>query len=171
MSRSARTQLLLFAAAVAGGAGLHFLYTLLPCPLTALVAPVNESLWEHVKLLYWPCLISGLLLERRFPGKLGQRAFALLAAAAGMLAIGYIYHILLRGDSLLFDLLLYGAMMALFFLLPRRLDQPCWLRWQDVLALLVLALGSATFLFTFLPPGGLLFTDLSGAPSWATIPC
>lgn len=171
MSRRAKFQLLLFAAAVLAGTGLHFLYTLLPCPLTALAAPVNESLWEHVKLLYWPCLISGLILHRREPDRLGQRAFALLAAAAGMLGVGYVYHILLRGDSLLFDLLLYGAAMALFFLLPGRLKGAGWQNWREVLVLLVLALGAATLLFTFLPPEGALFTDLSGAPTWVTLPC
>ena len=82
MPRLSKTEWIAFVAATVAGACLHFLYTLLPCPATALVAPVRESLWEHVKLLYWPCLIAGLVLRRRQPELLGQRAFALLAATA-----------------------------------------------------------------------------------------
>ena len=115
MPRLSKTEWIAFVAATVAGACLHFLYTLLPCPATALVAPVRESLWEHVKLLYWPCLIAGLALRRRQPELLGQRAFALLAATAGMLGIGYLYHIPFQGDSLIFDIVLYLLMMAVFF--------------------------------------------------------
>ena len=171
MPRLSKTEWITFAAATAAGACLHFLYTLLPCPATALVAPVRESLWEHVKLLYWPCLIAGLALRRRQPELLGQRAFALLAAAAGMLAAGYLYHIPFQGDSLLFDVALYALMMAVFFLLPHLLRQPFWHNCRELFVLLVLVLGIAILLFTFLPPGGLLFADLSGVPTWVTLPC
>lgn len=42
---------LVFTLAVLGGAALHFLYDVWPNPLTAVLAPVNESVWEHLKLL------------------------------------------------------------------------------------------------------------------------
>ena len=171
MPRLSKTEWIAFVAATVAGACLHFLYTLLPCPATALVAPVRESLWEHVKLLYWPALAAGLFLHRRRPGLLGQRAFALLAAAAGMLALGYVYHIRLQGDALAVDILLYAAAMALALLLPPLLRGPWWQEFRELLVLLVLALGAATLLFTFLPPGGLLFADLSGTPTWVTLPC
>lgn len=170
MPRLHKTELLCLILAASGGACLHFLYTLLPCVATALVAPVRESLWEHVKLLFWPCLISGLVLHRKEPGLLAQRAFSLLAAVAGMLALGYLYHICLQGDSLLFDLVLYVLMMTLFFLLPHWLRHPVWQRGREIFILLVLILGAATVLFTFLPPCGLLFADLSGTPTWVILP-
>lgn len=171
MSRLNKTELLVFVLATAAGTGLHFLYAQFPWVLTALIAPVNESLWEHVKLLYWPCLAAGLFLHRRQPHLLGQRAFALLAASAGMLVIAYIYHILLQGSSMVFDIGLYLVMMALFFLLPHLLNQPFWQRAQELLVLLAAALGLATLLFTFFPPPFLLFADLSGVSTWATLPC
>ena len=36
--------------AILAGAGLHFLWQALPNPLFALISPVNESVWEHLKL-------------------------------------------------------------------------------------------------------------------------
>lgn len=169
MLRLSKKELVLFASATLAGACLHFLYTLFPCVGTALAAPVRESLWEHVKLIYWPCLISGLLLRRQEPGLLGQRAFALLAAAAGMLAAGWVWHICLRGRSLWFDIALYVLAMALFFLLPHGLRQSFWRRFRGPLALLAAALGAATLLFTFLPPGGPLFADLSAPAAFFTV--
>ena len=51
-------QLVGFAVATLGGTVLHFLYDLLGG--AAWVAPfsgVNESTWEHMKLLFWPMLL------------------------------------------------------------------------------------------------------------------
>ena len=39
-------------AAILAGCALHFLYEWLPSAITALFSPVNESLWEHVKLVF-----------------------------------------------------------------------------------------------------------------------
>lgn len=50
--------------AILAGAGLHFLWQALPNPLLALISPVNESVWEHLKLLYWPMLAAALVLAR-----------------------------------------------------------------------------------------------------------
>ena len=55
---------LVFTLAVLGGAALHFLYDVWPNPLTAVLAPVNESVWEHLKLLYWPFLAAAFVLAR-----------------------------------------------------------------------------------------------------------
>ena len=68
---------LVFTLAVLGGAALHFLYDVWPNPLTAVLAPVNESVWEHLKLLYWPFLAAAFVLGR------GRRKRPLVRAAGG----------------------------------------------------------------------------------------
>lgn len=118
MSRLSKAALITFVVATLAGSCLHFLYALWPNGLTALLAPVNESLWEHVKILYWPCLLSGVLLVRREPESLGARAFSLLLSAAVMLGVGYLYHVVLEGDSLFFDVALYVLVMAAFSCCP-----------------------------------------------------
>ena len=143
MSRLSKAALITFVVATLAGSCLHFLYALWPNGLTALLAPVNESLWEHVKILYWPCLLSGVLLVRREPESLGARAFSLLLSAAVMLGVGYLYHVVLEGDSLFFDVALYVLVMAAFFLLPCFLRTPVWSRTRLLWVVLVLALGAA----------------------------
>lgn len=40
---------------------LHFLYDKMPCFITSIIAPVNESIWEHMKILFGSILLSGVI--------------------------------------------------------------------------------------------------------------
>ena len=71
--------------AILAGAGLHFLWQALPNPLFALISPVNESVWEHLKLLYWPMLAAALVLARGRGALPSGQAFPGYRAAAGLL--------------------------------------------------------------------------------------
>ena len=39
---------------------LHFLYQLIPTTFTAMFSPVNESIWEHQKLLFTSVIVYGI---------------------------------------------------------------------------------------------------------------
>ena len=81
--------------AMLAGTGLHFLYEWLPNPVTALLSPINESLWEHIKLIYWPYLAAALWLNRGRPGGIRPWLLALPIMSGLMLLLGYLYHIVL----------------------------------------------------------------------------
>ena len=92
---------LVFTLAVLGGAALHFLYDVWPNPLTAVLAPVNESVWEHLKLL-------DLLLY-------------VLAMGAGFLLAYWLQRRALPGwlcGPLVIAAGVYGAALALFSFAP-----------------------------------------------------
>ena len=82
------------------GTALHFAYDWCLSPLVGLFAPVNESVWEHLKLLFWPFLAAGFAAALRVnrSGRFGW--------LAGVLVI-------LTG--------LYGAALILFTLAPPEL--------------------------------------------------
>ncbi len=63
-----RWQLGGFAAVSIGGTLLHFLYDRTGSTAAALFSGVNESTWEHMKLLFFPMLLFAAV-ERVFPGK------------------------------------------------------------------------------------------------------
>lgn len=153
---------------IATGCALHFLFDWLPNPLTAVFAPVNESIWEHLKLIYWPYLAAMLVLTggANRPGR-GGWLLSLLIISIALLAAGYVYHICLNGESLIFDIGLYIALMAVGFWLPGRLKGASSHR--TGLAALTAALGGAILLFSFLPPDHILFSDLSAVHTWYTI--
>lgn len=173
MKKLSTQTLVVFAVATVAGACLHFVWSLLPNVFTALISPVNESIWEHLKILYWPFLLSGVMLTRKGErGCRGPWAAALLISAAGLLIVGYFYHIVFGGDSLLVDIVLYVVMMALAFVLAEgALNRPWICAKSDWLVLLVLALGCGILLFTFLPLDLPLFADFSKTNTWARIPC
>ena len=158
-------------AALILGVGLHFLFSWLPSPITALVSPVRESLWEHLKIIVWPYLAAAFLLTRNRPTGLRPWLLSLLVMCAAMLALGYWYHILLGGEAFFFDLGLYLLVMAFGFWFPRRFSGPFdGLRWKLPI-LGTAALFVLLILFTLSPPEGLLFADLSGADTWSQLPC
>ena len=39
----------------------HFIYDFIPCSLTAIFFPVNESIWEHMKLLFSAVIMYGII--------------------------------------------------------------------------------------------------------------
>lgn len=39
----------------------HFIYDLIPCSLTAIFFPVNESIWEHMKIIYGAFIVVSLV--------------------------------------------------------------------------------------------------------------
>lgn len=152
------------------GVCLHFIYDLLPNAVFALFSPVNESIWEHLKLIYWPYLAAMLLVTGKAGrGNRGNWLFSLLIISVTMLVVGYVYHISLGGNSVVFDVGLYVVLMALGFWLPGRLSSKAGR--SAPLFFLVVLLGAAIILFTFLPPDHILFADLSGVHTWYTIPC
>jgi len=40
---------------------LHFLYDKFPNILTSIIAPVNESIWEHMKIIFGCVMLSGVI--------------------------------------------------------------------------------------------------------------
>lgn len=158
-------------AAVVVGCALHFLYQYAPGRISALFSPVNESLWEHVKLIYWPYLLAAFWLNRGRPGGVRPWLLTLPLMCGGMLALGWVYHILLRGEALWVDIAIYVLVMLLGFWLPTRFSGPFQgVRWA-IPGAAVLALGVLIGCFTLWPPEHILFADLSSASAWFQIPC
>ena len=145
-----------FVIAVLAGTGLHFLYDVCPAPLVGLFAPVNESVWEHLKLLYWPFLAAAFVLTKDEAD--GRKSWCgLLAGLLGapLLLLGA-YYTLLSGFALYglpLDLILYALAMAGGFGLAWHLQKaasPAWL--CGVLVIAAGVYGASLALFSFAPP-------------------
>ena len=146
-----------FAAAILGAAW-HFLHHALPCPLTALLAPVNESVWEHLKLLYFPPLAVGFVVSFRW--KQAQRRFWSAMAAVLLLmpaVLMGVFYTLTAGfgvkANLAFAIVLYSITLALGWWLLYRLSrsgraEPCF----GPLVIGAGALGAALVAFTIAAP-------------------
>ena len=111
---------IVFVATLAVGSLLHNTYEWFPNGFTALIAPVNESLWEHTKIIFYPLLLAGFLCNKERNPVVGA-AWGLAAVGASMFMLGsaYVYHRVFEQDNFVFDLILYGITIVLGFLLAR----------------------------------------------------
>lgn len=148
------------------GFGLHFLYDFLPGSLSALISPVNESVWEHLKLLFWPTLLAAFYLSGRSdkPQRLWA-AFFIVLLLMPLFLLG-VYYLLKTGfgvSALWIDIGLYFITMYLGFFLAYLLytrAQPE--KAGGILLLLVLLYGVCLILFSFAAPSLEIFTPKEG---------
>ena len=170
MKTSTKTMIFAFLIAAAAGVLIHNLYTWLPIPLTAVFSPVIESLWEHIKLLFYPLLAAALIFGRDDESR-AVRLWSDLIVCAALLVVSYLYHVLLHGENFIFDIVLYVVLMAAGFLLPRLLWPLGEMRWFRKAAVPLTALvWVLIFWFSFYPPEGLLFKDMETVRTFFTIP-
>ena len=155
----------LFTSAV--GSLLHFVYEWSGGSLAAaVVSAVNESTWEHMKMLFVPMFLFSVVqvcvLGRNYPNFLAVRAVSILTGLALIPVLYYTYtgvwgQMRDWANIAVFFLAALGAFLLDFYLLRRnRLSAP----WQQVLGLIVLwALAFCFVWCTFRPPNIALWRD------------
>ncbi len=131
----------------------------------ALLAAVNESTWEHLKLAFWPgmgfALLEYLSLRRRARGLWTAKAFGLLAMPM-VIVVGFYGYTAILGRHVLFaDILLFALAVAIGQLVSHHIMQsgkfsPAAQRYA-ILALVLLIFSFS--LLTFYPPRIFLFQD------------
>ena len=166
-----RSLILTCLAAMLAGTLLHFVYSWFPCAVTALFSPINESLWEHTKIIFWPYLAAALVLNRGRPGGIYPWLLTAPVLCILMLTAGYLYHIPLGGEAMWVDIAIYVVVMVLAFGLPTTFSQPMGGGMKVFSVLVSLALALMIALFTLYPPDHILFADLSAAGAWLPLPC
>lgn len=122
------------------GASMHFIYHWSGChPLAAVFCAVNESTWEHIKIMLFPMLLWWLLTgSRGVEWAVWVSLAVLLAGNALSLALGF--------ESLAYDIGLFFVSIGCGQSAGEwaEVDMGGWLSVLPVVALL--------FTFTFFPP-------------------
>ena len=159
-----------FAVATFCGTILHFLYdwtggSILVSPFSG----VNESTWEHMKLLYWPLFLFSLVQWLFFRDKKNFWCIKLAEILLGLLLIPvlfYTYNGVFGKSPDWVNITIFYITAALVFLFEWWTFRNNQLSWQyPRLAFTVICLIGVLFVvFTFAPPQIPLFRDpLSGA--------
>ena len=155
----------LFTSAV--GSLLHFVYEWSGGSLAAaVVSAVNESTWEHMKLLFVPMFLFSVVqvcvLGKTYPNFQAVRAVSIVTGLTLIPVLYYTYtgawgQMRDWANIAVFFLAALGAFLLDFYLLRRnRLSAP----WQQVLGLIVLwALAFCFVWCTFRPPHIALWRD------------
>lgn len=149
---------------IVAGSLLHFVFQWSGSfkPL-ALIAAVNESTWEHLKLAFWPAFIFAVIEYFAFGRK--NRNFC-LATMVKLFSMPVIIILLFYGwliffeDNFIWDISIFVfAVIVGYHLSYRTMKIEKDLRWGKISAVLI-TIGLIKFsLFTFFPPHNFLFQD------------
>lgn len=133
--------------------------------LIGLFFPINESTWEHIKLLFFPMLIYLLYMQRRlksyYPDVLPVLFYGLLFGCTLIPVLFYTYSGILGRTVMWFDIaIFYISVLSAFFFIYRRIisEKTGYLFYSPHKpkkagpCLLVLLFFIAFIVFTFLPP-------------------
>ena len=136
------------------GTLLHFAYTWSgENRLVAVVAAVNESTWEHMKLLFVPVFFWSVVQlwfhGQNYPNFLAVRAAAALAGLALIPVLYYTYTGILGQQLPWANILIFALAVAVTFWVDYRLLTVGWggRQWQQMAGLLLL--WAVAFLFVY----------------------
>lgn len=132
--------------------------------LIGLVSPVNESTWEHMKLVFFPMLLWTILVSPRLSGKYPAISGALLLGnVLGTLSIPvffYTYTGILGRDVFLLDIAVFLAAVLISFCFAWKKKDSRWiLQYQALIWILAGIFAVLFFVFTFYSPEIGLFKD------------
>ena len=143
----------------------HFVYAWIPHGITAVIFPVNESVWEHVKLFFFPAILFYVLQYFAIGKKFRNFIFAAGSSQIIMpglaLILFYFYREALGiAESLLIDIIItfvcicIGQLIAYRMTIRKRLTGRA--AFSFIIAILMLA---ALGLLTFFTPKTGIFMD------------
>jgi len=148
------------------GSALHFVFEWSGewTPL-ALIAAVNESVWEHLKLAFWPAMIYSLItypiLKRKTKNFWTAKTAGLYAMPIVIIVMFYSYLTIAGKSNVVYDISTFvlavsAGQLLSYHLMMKDIHQ----RSVKIIAVALLLIITAAFcLFTFFPPKFPLFQD------------
>lgn len=151
---------------IIAGSALHFAFDWTGgWKAAGMIAAVNESIWEHLKLAFWPGLVWGFLEAQRLGIPLSKvmamKGFSLLITSMLIVLIFSSYTSILGRNLLPLDIgifvlaIIVGQLVSALGLRQKVSSRPV-IRVGQALVLLQIAAFST---LTFHPPGHWLFVD------------
>lgn len=152
-----------------GGVLLHFLYNL--TNQSILIAPfsaVNESTWEHMKLLYFPMLIFALIQNKFFEEHENFWCVKLVGILTGLALIPilfYTYNGAIGKSPDWVNILIFFTSVTVAYFVETRLfiklfrEDISWCKNPLLAYALICLIGVLFVVFTFSPPELPLFMD------------
>ncbi len=151
------------------GSLLHFAYDLFPNILVSLFAPINESIWEHTKLIFFPTIlwyVLYLFFAPKDESLVKSKWFTscVVSVITGIILtplLFYFYTSAFGIESLIIDILIFfiavlaGQLTAMHFY---RYSKGMKVIWSLNILLIIFAIY---IIFTFAPPFLPIFTDFS----------
>ncbi|MFX1376334.1 MAG: DUF6512 family protein [Promethearchaeota archaeon] len=148
------------------GALFHFMFEFFNywAPAGA-IFPVNESVWEHLKLPYWPLIIFSLVEYNFIKDKANNfiiaKTISFIISIGTILIVFYTYIAILGTELLIIDILSFvvgvilGQFLSYFILTKEKLS----LSYTNASWIVFTAFGLLFAIFTYFPPVLPIFQD------------
>ena len=143
----------------------HFLYAWTGYNhIAGLFTPINESIWEHMKLLFFPMLIYSLIMFLKFHSKYScitsALSFGIIVGALLIPLFYYAYTSILGKNVFILDISTFILSIIIAFWLSYKLTLSCRLEsYTSFLCILVWILFVCFLIFTYHPPDTTIFQD------------
>ncbi len=157
-------QLIGFGVVALGGTLLHFLYEWSrACAVAVLVSGVNESTWEHMKLLFVPTFVFAIVQSRFFKDVYNFWCIKFAGITLGLVLIPvifYTYNGAFGKSPDWVNISIFFVCAAVVYIMETRLYNRNFTCKHPILALVGLCIIAVLFIvFTFFPPHIPLFQD------------
>lgn len=131
--------------------------------LIGLFFPVNESTWEHMKLLFFPmllfALVAGKRMERQYPCIYNAMFTGILVGLALIPTLFYIYSGILGFQVAWANIAVYVLSVLVAYVVVYRVAMTCKKKASKVLRIMMYALLVMFMVFTVYPPELGLFAE------------
>lgn len=146
----------------------HFLYNIFPNTITSIITPVNESIWEHMKLIITSnlifCLIEFIIYKKK---DIKYHNFLFSYAISSI--VGIILYLIIYipldeifGHSLIVAIILLLIIFIIINIINYYLMNYQEIKYSNILGLILIILTYSIFGYlTYTPPHINLFYDMS----------
>lgn len=132
-------------------------------PIAGIFSPYNESVWEHLKLLFFPVLFYSAFqyfhIGRNFHGFMTGKLLGILTGMLFIVVIFYLYSSIVGHSVMWIDISLFFLGVALCFGISYifTINNRCPWYIDLISAILLLVIFLCFYIFTFFPPDLTLF--------------
>lgn len=143
----------------------HFLYDWTGNnQIVGFLVPINESVWEHIKLLFFPMLLytltAGLKCNKTYPCFTVSLCFGNIIGTLLIPILFYAYTSLIGKNFLVVDIGVFVLCTLIAFLIALKYTKSSKLKpFSALIYSLIIILVQCFILFTSLPPNSTLFVD------------
>ena len=144
----------------------HFLYEWLPNPIFSLIFPVNESIWEHMKMIYTTILLYGIIeyfILKKF--KITPNNFLISIFLKSIIAIPVYLVIYLPiyytfGENMIVTFIILFITFILVNIIGIKIQESKEIKYQNIISIIgIIIVYIIMGILTYNPPHYDLFFD------------
>ncbi len=144
---------------------LHFIYDKFPNFITSIFFPVNESIWEHMKILFGSIIISGVIQKIIVilkKDKINNMCFSNFIAAITSIPIFLIIFLpfyFIIGENIIINIIIMLITIIISEIISYLITNMKDYKLENVVILFVIIIYIIFALLTYYPPRNFLFIE------------